>query len=165
MPRRFRAPRRPVKSLGPDCFRLMIDDEERALVARLFEQLRGLVTEAPAADPRLRRLFPTAYHDDPERDVEYQRLMRDELLASRLASLAEVEQVLTREFLTSDQLASFMRSLNAVRLVLGTQLDVGEDTDPSELDQEDPLFVEHQLYAWLSWMLEHVVGALRQGLA
>ena len=38
-------------------------------------------------DPSVRRLFPTAYHEDPERDREYQQLVRDELLERRLAAL------------------------------------------------------------------------------
>ena len=38
-------------------------------------------------DASLRRLFPTAYHNDAKKDAEYQRLMREELLASRLSSI------------------------------------------------------------------------------
>ena len=151
--------------VASDRFRLELDTDERALVVRLMEQLRGLISEAPADDVRLRRLFPTAYHDDPERDGEYQRLMRDELVLSRLASLDAVETALAQDLLTGDQLAAFMRSLNALRLVLGTLLDVDDDTDPSTLDPDHPLFAEHQLYVWLSWMLEHVVEALHHGLA
>lgn len=165
MLRRPRRPRRPVSVVAADRFRLEFDVEERALVQRLLQQLRGLITEAPEDDLRLRRLFPTAYHDDPEHDREYQRLMRDELAASRLASLDEVEDALAQDLLTGDQLAAFMRSLNALRLVLGTLLDVDEDTDPAALDRDHPLFAEHQLYVWLSWMLEHVVDALQHGLA
>jgi hypothetical protein len=63
------------------------------------------------------------------------------------------------------QLAAFMRSLNALRLVLGTLLDLDDDTDHDLVQPHDPLFAEHQLYLWLSWMLEHVVEALHSGLA
>lgn len=163
--RRRRRPSGPIVADGPDRFRLVLDVEEMSLLRRLLDQLRGLLTGAPHDDARVRRLFPTAYHDDPERDGEYQRFMRDELVASRLAALTEVDSTLEHGVLSMDQLAAFMRSLNALRLVLGTLLDVDEDTDPMRLDPQDPLFAEHQLYLWLSWMLEHVVEALGHGLA
>ena len=52
-----------------------------------------------------------------------------------------------------------MQALNAVRLVLGTLLDVGEEHDPSAVRDDDPMVGEHQLYSFLSWLLEHLVRA------
>lgn len=163
--KRWRRPRGPLSVLGGDRFRLELDDDEQALIRRLLDQLRGLVSEADPHDARVRRLFPTAYHDDPEGDLEYQRLMREELVASQLGSLDAVEEALASPVLNGHQLAAFMRSLNALRLVLGTLLDLDDDTDHSAIRSDDPLFAEHQLYLWLSWMLEHVVEALHSGLA
>lgn len=165
MIRRLRRPRRPVEILGPQRFGLFFSDDERALVSRLIEQLRGLLTQAPDDDPRVRRLFPTAYHDDPEHDGEYQRLMRDELVASRLAALDLVHKAMGSEVVNDDELAGIMRSVNAIRLVLGTLLDLDDDRDPAPVEADDPLYAEYQLYLWLSWVLEHVVEALHRGLA
>jgi hypothetical protein len=165
MIRRARRPRPPVEALAGDRYRLNFAGEERALVERLVDQLRGLVTQAPDDDPRIRRLFPTAYHDDPERDSEYRRLMREELVASRLGSLETVAATLERDEVNEAELGALMRSVNAIRLVLGTLLDLDDDTDPTEVDPDDPLFAEYQLYFWLSWVLEHVVEALHSGLA
>ena len=50
---------------------------------------------------------------------------------------------------------AFMQSVNAVRLVLGTLLDVGEDDELSEDDGP-----EHHLYGYLSWVLDASVRAL-----
>lgn len=165
MIRRLRRPRRPVEVLGPQRFGLFFSEDERALVGRLVEQLRGLLTQAPDDDPRIRRLFPTAYHDDPEHDGEYHRLMRDELVASRVAALDMVESAMERDVVNEDELAGLMRSINAIRLVLGTLLDLDDDSDPAPVDDDDPLYAERQLYLWLSWVLEHVVEALHRGLA
>ena len=44
---------------------------ERQLLRDLVDQLRDVLL-ATTEDPSLRRLFPTAYHDDPDRDREYQ---------------------------------------------------------------------------------------------
>ena len=72
----------------------------------------------------MRRLFPTAYHDDPERDREYQQLVRDELLERRLAALATVEATAAADELDEEQLTGWLTALNDLRLVLGTRLDV-----------------------------------------
>jgi hypothetical protein len=153
-----------VEVLGPQRFGLFFSDDERALVGRLVTQLRDLLTQAADDDPRLRRLFPTAYHDHPEHDGEYQRLMRDELVASRVAALDLVDEALGRQEVNEAELAGLMRSINAIRLVLGTLLDLNDDSDPA-VDPDDPLDAEHQLYLWLSWVLEHVVEALYSGVA
>jgi hypothetical protein len=142
--------------------------EEADLVVRLLGELRGLIlSDDPEAAPILRRLFPPAYHlaDDAEAEAEYQKYMREELVASRLASIEAVQHALTsKEPLDEAGVQGFMQSLNAVRLVLGVLLDVGEEHDPSSVRDDDPMAGEHHLYAFLSWLLESTVQALiRQG--
>ncbi len=146
-----------------DGFRLHLGPSEQAVVGRLLGELRDLLCTAPPDDPRLVRLFPTAYHDDPERDAEYQRLMRDELVSSRLDALATVEGAVRGDLLDDAELHGFMRSLNAVRLVLGTLLDIGEDDDPELVRDDDPLAAELHLYHYLSWLLDATVRALGGG--
>ena len=41
----------------------------------------------------------------------------------------------------------------------GTLLDVGEDHDPEDIDDDDPMAGEHHLYMFLSWLLDHAVSA------
>ena len=53
-----------------------------------------------------------------------------------------------------------MQALNALRLVLGTMLDVDEDDDLDDIDDDDPLVGEHHLYDYLSWLLDWAVRAL-----
>ncbi|MGH2686787.1 MAG: DUF2017 family protein, partial [Actinomycetota bacterium] len=108
----------------------------------------------------LRRLFPTAYTDDEERDGEYQRLMHDDLLGHRLGCLATVEETIELERLSEGQLVAWMGALNDLRLVLGTRLDVSEDTDVLEPDPSDPDGPATAVYGWLGWLLEHVIDAL-----
>lgn len=162
IPRRFRPP---IEHLADDRYGVNLDAGEVDLVLRLSGQLRDLIVSADPDDPRLRRLFPTAYHDDPERDAEYQRLMREELVASRLAAIEQVHTALTpgRHDLTMADVTSLMHGVNSLRLVVGTLLDVGEDEDPTTVAEDDPLLGEHHLYAWLSWLLEWIVRALSSG--
>lgn len=145
---------------------LNLDREERDLLGRLIGELRGLLlADDPNTAPLLRRLFPPAYHlaDDAEAETEYQRFMRDELVASRLASLNSVEKALVeRAPLDDEGMAGLVQSLNSVRLVLGTLLDVGEEHDPRDVRDDDPMVGEHHLYSFLSWLLDASVTALSQ---
>ena len=107
-------------------------------------------------------MFPPAYHleADEEAETEYQRLMREELVASRLEALTTVSSAL-REHTVLDEagLGAFMQSLNALRLVLGTILDVDEEHDLDDVSPDDPLVGEHQLYGYLSYLLDAAVTA------
>jgi hypothetical protein len=138
--------------------------EEMDLLVRLLGELRGiLLSDDPRTEPLLRRLFPPAYHlaDDAEAESEYQRLMRDELVASRLESITSVESALSSGSpMDEGGVQGFMQALNAVRLVLGTLLDVGEQHDPNTVADDDPMVGEHHLYGFLSWVLESTVQAL-----
>jgi Domain of unknown function (DUF2017) len=138
---------------------LRIRPEERALVVRLLDELAELLT-SPSAPSVVARLFPVVHPDNPERENEYQRLMRDELVSSRLGGIDVVKGVLEgsgkKATFTDEQLTSFMQAVNGVRLVLGTILDVSEDDDVAEIEDHVP---EYQLYTYLSWLLDSAVLA------
>jgi len=140
-----------------------LDTGERQLIIRLMGELRALIT-GPDDNELLLRLFPAAYTDDEEKEAEYQRLMREELVASRLASIEMVERTLDpdrRELLDEGETLAFMQSLNAIRLVLGTMLDITDD-DAADADEEGQSgdSPEHHLYDFLSWLLEWTVRSL-----
>jgi hypothetical protein len=152
--------RSPVQRTRAGTYRLEIDEPAREMVRRLLAEMRELLA-ADASDPRVRRLFPTAYHADPERDAEYQRLMRDELVTSRTGAIDAVDEVLRgTEPMSPAQADAFVQSLNALRLVLGTILDVDEVHDSSDREPSDPLLAEHHLYDYLSWLLDAAVRAM-----
>jgi hypothetical protein len=142
-------------------YQLRLPGPERALLANLVDQLRDVLL-ASTDDPSVRRLFPTAYHDDPERDREYQQLVRDELLERRLASLATVEETAEAHELDEPQLTAWLTALNDLRLVLGTRLDVSEDLE--ELDEDDPDAPALAVYGYLGVLLDDVVAALAADL-
>jgi hypothetical protein len=133
-------------------YELHLPAEERTLVRRLLGDLRALLSFGPD-DPRLRRLYPDAYADDPEREAEYRRLTLEELQSGRLAAADDVEASVDADELTADQLTAWMYSVNALRLVLGTMLDINED---DHLDFDDPT---QALYGYLGGLLEEIVEA------
>jgi hypothetical protein len=148
-----------VKRNRQGAFKLELPSEERAVVRSLLSQLRQLL-EGGEADQRVRRLFPTAYAQDPVADEEFQRLMRDELVASRLEGIAMVEASLDATVVTEDQLVAWMSSVNGVRLVLGTMLDISEDLDLDDVVPDDPQLEAYVLYAYLTQFLDEMVRAL-----
>ena len=159
---RFRGPIRRTD----DGFVVDLDDDETALVRRLVRELRDLLTDDDAGDAApelLARLFPVAYPDDDDMEAEYQRLMRDELVQSKLAAFDTVDAVLAvrrGEPIDEGQLTALMQSLNSIRLVLGSMLDVSDDPDAAEVAEGFEDAPEYHLYGYLSWLLEHCVRAV-----
>ncbi|MGQ0431981.1 MAG: DUF2017 family protein [Microthrixaceae bacterium] len=153
--------RRRISRTRSGRYEIHLPEPERTLLGNLATQLRELLTET-TDDPSVRRLFPTAYHDDPERDREYQQLVRDELLERRLAALATLDATLSASELDEEALSSWLRALNDLRLVLGTRLDVAEDL--REVDPDDPDAPAYAVYEYLAFLLTEAVDALAEGL-
>ena len=134
-----------------------LSPEEREVLRMLVSEHREQLTHASDA-PDLRRLFPTAYHDDPQRDAEYQILGRAELMDSRLSAVARMEATVGDEVLDDEQYASWLSTVNQIRLVLGTRLGISED-DEEELDPDDPSVRERVLYHYLTMLMSMLVEA------
>lgn len=133
-------------------------ESRRALVG-----LAGELEEVQSTDrPETRRLFPTAYPDDPERDAGYQIFARDQLIEKRRAAVSVMRDTVEADILTEEQLGDWMGVLNDLRLVLGTIIDVSEDDD--DLDPESPDFDARLLYHHLGEIVHHMVDALTNSL-
>jgi hypothetical protein len=150
-----------VRRKGRGHYQLRLRPNEKVLLAGLVQQLREQLL-ASTDDPSVRRLFPPAYADDPERDAGYQVLPRDEMLEGRLQALDVVERTLEGNELDDAEMTAWMGTLNALRLVLGTRLDV--DEEPRELEESDPLAPAYAVYEYLGWVLSQVVDALSADL-
>ncbi|HEY2939672.1 MAG TPA: DUF2017 family protein [Gaiellaceae bacterium] len=139
-------------------FRLSLPQPERELLRHLRAELEQLLDAAPE-DPSLRRLFPPAYDDEAD-ETEYRRLMRDELLGGRRRALRVLEETAGHDRLSADEAQAWLTALNDLRLVLGTRLEVSEETLLDGLDPDDPRAPELALYAYLSWLQEQLVEAI-----
>ena len=147
--------RRLIRPLGRDRYRINLPGPLRDLLPVVAEELDQLLD---GEDPSLRRLFPTAYAQDPERDAEYQLLARDQLIDRRRAAIAEFIATAQADEVSGEQLAAWMRVINDLRLVLGTRLDVSEDD--VDLDPDSPEAPVMELYRLLGYLLEEIVEAL-----
>lgn len=152
------APRQPVVPNGDGTYSLNLREEERALIAAIVPDLRGLLADDPN-DEMLTRLFPTARPDDAEAEAEYRDMVRDELVSKRLARLDIMAELAEATALDQEQLAAWMGAVNDIRLVLGTRLEVTEDDEFEETDEADAESVARSAYWYLGWLLEHLVEA------
>jgi len=152
--------RRGIDRRRDGSYRVRLPREERNVLAALPVQLRDAME---AGEPTLYRLFPPAFVDDNEGNAEYARLVGATLLDGKLQALAELERTAHAETLTEDELRTWLGGLESLRLVLGTQLDVTEESY-GPLDHDDPDAPRLALYHWLSWLQEEVVQALSASL-
>jgi hypothetical protein len=139
---------------------------ERELLTTLVPQLRQLLVDESGGadtgptDPMLERLFPDARPDDAEGGHAYRSLVHDDLLAARLGNLDVLEAGLeggSPICLDEEQVGIWMRSVNELRLVLGTRLDVDDDDELPDLAGPDAAL--YSAYAWLGVLLEDLVVA------
>jgi hypothetical protein len=139
-------------------FHLRLDEREREYLRQLLGELRALLALGPS-DPRLRRLYPSAYTDDPEKEEEYQRLTAEELTRGRLENIDVVERTLDAQQLSEDELTAWMQSVNSLRLILGTILDITEDGQEPVFEPGHPNAPAVVLYGYLAGLLDEIVDA------
>jgi len=128
-------------------------------------------------DPVLARLFPTAYPKDEEAAAEFRRFteggLRDGKAAAAIAIIDGLEEAGLPQELTEDGLMidveldvptaeTWMRSFTDLRLALATRLDVeeGDEAYWDALPEEDPRSQAHDIYEWVGYLQETLVGAL-----
>jgi hypothetical protein len=136
--------------------RLQLPEEERMLLRGVAVSTRERLRDD---DPALRRLFPPAY-DKAELEREYQDLTRNQLTTGREQALELLEATVDSAGLSPEEADAWLRALNDVRLVLGTELDVTEDLDWEAVGPDHPRVAELSLYAYISWIQEQLVVAL-----
>ncbi len=148
---------RPLVDIVPGGYQVNLTRPEQRVVMGAMDELRVMLADG---DPATRRLFPTAYLEHPELDVEYQRLVGDDLRQGQLDALDVVERTIDGQVIDRGEAESWMRAVNGVRLALGTRLDVSE-TPPEALDADDP-----QLPDWVAYeILNMLLGAFVQALS
>lgn len=145
----------PIRARSDGRFDVELPPEVRQTIADLAAGLEELVTQDV---PETKRLFPTAYPDDPEKDAGYQIFARDQLIEQRSETAEILRRTAHNDILTADELGAWMGAVNDARLVLGTRLDVSEDDQ--DINFDDPDAEAHILYHQLGVLLHHMVEAM-----
>ncbi|MCM3516198.1 DUF2017 domain-containing protein [Nocardioides sp. P86] len=133
--------------------------------------------ETEPEDPVLARLFPTAYREDPEAAAEFRRFteggLRDGKAAAAVAIIDGLEEAGLPPELSEDGLMidveldeptaeTWMRSFTDLRLALATRLGIEDDDEDywASLPDDDPRSQAHDIYDWVGYLQETLVGAL-----
>ncbi len=156
-----------VPDLGVDPFEALLD-------------FTGPVTTPE--DPVLARLLPSAYREDDEAAAEFRRFTEAELRTSKAGSAATVVAVLEEAGLPDEvgdsastagltidvelgptEVLAFLKALTDMRLAIATRLDLQEGDEEfwESLAEEDPRSHMHDIYEWLGYLQETLVGAAR----
>jgi hypothetical protein len=143
--------------------------EPEAARATDLDELEALL-QAEAAqtptDPVLARLLPDGYRDDPDSAGEFRKYTELSLRAVKYESaqmmLDSLPEAGGKLQLSPDQAQAWLKSLNDVRLALGTKLGVTEDFEDQwdKLTRDDPRRTAFEVYAWLGAVQESLVRAL-----
>ena len=134
--------------------------------------------EQEPEDPVLARLFPTAYPHDGEAAAEFRRYTEGALREGKAAAAIAVIDGLEEAGLPpepSDALMidveldeptaeMWMRSFTDLRLALATRLEIveGDEEYWHSLPDDDPRAQAHDIYEWVGYLQETLVGALSQ---
>jgi hypothetical protein len=152
--------RRQITRARDGSYRLRLSPAEQELLRSLPAELESLLELRD--DPSLWRLFPAAYEDAGTQE-EYEGLVGGELLDERLRALATIRQTVAQDRLTAGEAEAWLTGVNALRLVLGTRLDVREEEQLS-VDPSNPRAQEAAIYLYLSWLQEQLVDAMAGSL-
>jgi hypothetical protein len=142
-------------------FTVNLGTGERELLAELCRQSRELLEEEdPSSDPSIARLFPAAYKDDPLRSLEFETNLGDSPRAGKLAAIDTLERTVEASELTEEELLTWMGAVNDFRLLLGTRIDITEESTESDYPEEDPNHDSFQVYVYLTWLEDRMLRAL-----
>lgn len=136
---------------------IRLDEVHRDLLRMLASDMRDVVLER---DPTAWRLFPNPYEDDPLQALQYEEMMSDDLREKRLAALQMLEDTADATELNEEEVQQWMTSVNDIRLVLGTRLDVTEESDFEDWPEESREQMMFSVYGLLGYILEEIVVAV-----
>jgi hypothetical protein len=140
-------------------YRLSLAKPERQLLRSLPDQAKEVLHES---EPLAARLYPPAYPGDDDASAEYRQMAGASLLDRHRRALDTMVETVDGSSLDETQLHEWLDALEVLRLVLGTQLDVSEDTP--RVDADDPRSAQFAVYGYLSMLQGEIIDALADGL-
>jgi hypothetical protein len=137
------------------------DPLERLLGGPIYTERDCAARYASLEDPALARLLPDGYSDDDEAAKEFRELTEGSLRQHKSETAQRVLDSLPAGggavCLDRDTTRAWLSALNDVRLVIGTRLNVTEETELP--DPSDPAAHGYELYRWLTLLQELLVEA------
>jgi hypothetical protein len=148
-------------------FEVVLMPVEADALLGLPARLRQVLGDPDFSDRVVRRLFPPTY-GDPELEAEHRRLLGDDLIRRKLEGVEEFEKTLERRrpgprgivvTIEERQFDLWLAFLNDMRILLGTELDIQDDSWQAEFDPRHPRAADMALYAYLTWLEAELIEA------
>lgn len=136
-----------IEKIGNNTYRVDLSTQVRTLLGDMREMTFAHVE---AESPIAKRLFPNAYQNSPEMELDYQQLTHEPLAGHHQANLATFEETLFNTELNEDQALAWIGALNNMRLILGTALEI--DENQSVPDESDPNYEGFVVYDLLTYL-------------
>jgi hypothetical protein len=157
-----------VVRTGDDEIALRLTAAERSILEGLLEDLDAAIAapapDGPPADPVRRRLYPSAVPHDELADASFRRLVQADIEAGRRDRLGVVRATLDSATIDDGTADAWLHTLNDLRLVMGTRLEVTDETESRPLDPRDPDVAAKTVYAYTGWLLGQFVDVLAASL-
>ena len=154
---------------------LRLQANEAFALQRIATDLSSIIAAPPAGD-LADRLYPRAYLDPTEdtAELEFQSLVHEDLSSARVEALQRIaigvhgaadpdSDAYVDVAVAADDEMGWVTALNDARLVIGTTLDVDEETEP-DYPADDPRHELGLLYQWLGWMQQELLDVLSEEL-
>jgi hypothetical protein len=151
----------------------------RANEAFALQQVAHDLASIVAAPPErgiADRLYPRAYLDPTEEtaELQFQSLVHEDLSSARVEALQRIaiavhtaadadSDAVVDVVIGRDEEVNWVTALNDARLVIGTALDVDEESD-TLYEPDDPRYETGMLYQWLGLLQEDLVEVLLEDL-
>jgi hypothetical protein len=142
-------------------YNVALTKDERALLGELAPQLDLVIDSAESTDD-LRRLFPNAYLSDERAEESYRAATRDALAEHHRHALETLSESSDKTHLADEEIDSWLHAINVLRLVIGTKLDISEDS--TEPLQDAPEYQNWLCYQYLSFLESEIIDALSESL-
>ncbi|WP_161972358.1 DUF2017 family protein [Glaciihabitans arcticus] len=134
--------------------------------AALFESVGMGGTSTLNDDPAIARLLPNAYAE-PGASGDFRRLTERSLASRKVANAGVVVASLDAALNSGGELAlddaeaqSWLRTLADIRLTIAARLGIEADGDEGA-DDDDSLALR-DVYDWLAWVTDSLIGAIEE---
>lgn len=148
----------------------VLEDDDDPFARWEAELLEPPEPDEDATDPAVERLFPNPYPHDAQAAADYRRFTENDHRRHKMADARTMRHSLSTGLpvrITEPEIGPWLKTLNALRLVLATRLGLDDDDAVHELRQlpdDDPRVMMGAVMDWLAYLQGIIIELTEPGL-
>lgn len=155
----FRRGNQVLRSRRDGRFDVILAQPIRAAIERAVDEIDEILDDPDQS--LLVRLHPNPYLDDPEQEAAWQLIAGEQLRTARREAFETMRRLHDSSVATDEELWSWIRALNTLRLVLATVLGIEDDrVEHPEPALDHPSRPAWELYQLSTFVQHEIVSAL-----